>query len=102
MRAFVFILVASMLAACGQAQQQAAYPPEYEVNFMRACQAQPEAADGRCACIWDAIEANVSPQDFAALERMTPAQREIDPLSRQIEAYALSCIPGGTEGPAPR
>jgi len=101
MRVGLISVIACIVSACGPAQAPS-YPPEYKVNFMRACEAQPEAADGRCGCIWDAIEANVPPGDFAALERLPPAERDANALTRQIEGYALSCIAAGTAAPAPR
>lgn len=95
MRTAALVLLA--LAACGPPR---GYRPEVEVNFMRACEAQPAAVDGRCRCIWDKIEAEVAPNDFHALEGLPPAARAAAPLQRQIENYARACM--GTAAPAPR
>lgn len=100
LRPYLFAAAVLALAACNR--EPAGYAPEVELNFMQACQAQAAAADGRCACIWDAIEANVAPADLAALERMSPAMREGHPLQREIEGYALACMGDGTAAPAPR
>lgn len=75
-----------LLAACGRQ----GYPPEYEFNFMQACEARSQVA-GLCACTWDRIEAEVPPADFAALERLPAAERGAHPLKLQIDEYALVC-----------
>jgi hypothetical protein len=89
------------LAACGQ-QQQAGYPPGYELNFMRACEPQSGIA-GQCACVWDKIEAEVPAEEFAALDRMPGPQREAHPLMQQINGYAVACANQlqGEQTPAP-
>jgi hypothetical protein len=102
------VLVAVLaFAACGRAPEPAAYGPEVEINFMRACMAQAAAADGRCPCIWERVEAEIPPADLAALEALPPVERAVHPLQRQIEEYALACIAErnaaeGTPPPAPR
>lgn len=90
------VLIASGLiglAACGQ---ERGYPPNYEFNFMQACEAQRPAA-GVCSCIWDRIEAGVRRSDFEALERMSASERAESPVTAQIEGFALACAPA----PAP-
>jgi len=90
------------LAACGPSPVQETYAPGNRHNFMEACTAQPTGSESLCSCVWDRIEANVAYADFVAFDRMTPAEREAHPLQDQIEQFALSCAPVGTEGSAPR
>lgn len=81
--------IALLLAACGQSADTA-YTPQYEFGFMQSCEAG-SASPELCACIWDEVEANVPRGDFDALERMPAAERGSQPLSRQIEGYAMAC-----------
>jgi hypothetical protein len=76
------------LAACNP--QPASYPPDFERNFMTACEAQ-GSSNALCSCTWDRIEAEVSPSDFAALERMPGPQREAHPLTARINGYVEAC-----------
>lgn len=87
--AAVMILVGA-LAACGCGSPEPGYPPGYELNFMRACEAQGALAEF-CACTWDKIEADVAPGDFAALELVPAGERQAHPLQLQIERYAEAC-----------
>jgi len=81
--------LALLAAACGP-RAPVGYPPDYEINFMRSCRAQNPAVD-ICRCTWEKIEANITPQDFAGLERLPPAARAQSPLSAQIQGYGLDC-----------
>lgn len=81
-------LVLLALAGCGR--PASGYPPEYELNFMRACEAR-STVPGVCACTWEKIEAGVSVAEFTALEAMPPAQRETAPVKLRIDGYALTC-----------
>lgn len=85
----VLALAAIALASCGQSSQTG-YPPGYEMNFMRACEAQ-STVPGLCACTWDKIEAGVSPSDFAAYELLPGTERVSHPLTEQLQGYALTC-----------
>lgn len=85
---FILLGCVVLAAACGRSA--AGYPPEYELNFMQACEAR-STVPGMCACTWDKIEAEVPPADFIALERLPAAEREAHPLKRQIDDYALAC-----------
>lgn len=76
------------LAACNA--QPAAYGPDVERNFMMACEAQ-GSSNALCGCTWDRIEADISPGDFAALERLPGPQRESHPLTAQINGYVEAC-----------
>ncbi len=84
----VLALVALALGAC--TQQPTAYTPDVERNFMMACGTQ-GASDALCGCTWDRIETDISPNDFAALERLPGPQREDHPLTAQINGYVESC-----------
>jgi hypothetical protein len=89
----VMILAAlTMLAACGHSAPDTTYPPQFELNFMRACQAQGTTA-AFCSCTWDRIEAEVAPADFAEFERLAPTEQASHPLQQQIEEFALACAP---------
>lgn len=82
------LAVVVALGACGKAD--GAYPPAYELNFTRACEAQGAPAD-LCACAWGKIEAEIPRRDFEAWERLPVAERAAHPLQRQIAGYALAC-----------
>jgi len=105
MRRLVFTALFA-LAACGLSEP-AGYPPEVQLNFRNACEAQ-SPPDGVCACVWARIEAEVAPADLMALERLPINEREADPLAQQIAGYAMTCnaelapAPSATEPtPAP-
>ena len=89
MRALTSIALVLTLAACGQ-QEAKTYPPSYELNFMRACEAQQPAAD-MCACTWERITREIPPDEFAAFERLPPNEQVAHPLYAEIERYALEC-----------
>ncbi|MBL8547553.1 MAG: hypothetical protein JNL81_13895 [Hyphomonadaceae bacterium] len=100
-----FIIVALALGAC--TQQPATYAPDVERNFMSACENQ-GSANALCACVWDKIEANITPGDFASLEIMPGPQREAHPLTAQISGYVADCnadlmphIEPGEDDPVP-
>jgi hypothetical protein len=96
-RLVLILVLASITAACGRPAAEA-YPPHYEMNFMQACEARQERA--LCACIWGRISAEVPRADFDALERAPAAERANDPLTREIEGYAVACNAGaGTPSP---
>ena len=59
------------------------------------------AVQGLCACIWDKIEAEVPPNDFAALERLPGPEREAHPLMAQINEYSFACARQLETEPAP-
>ena len=102
MRTFAFITVL-MLAACGQ-QEAKTYPPQYELNFMRACQAQRPAAPNQCPCTWERITREIPPDEFAAFERLPANEQVAHPLFAEIQRYALECATqteGTTEDPPP-
>lgn len=86
--AYVSIVVLA-LAACGQ-PEATTYPPQYELNFMRSCQAQ-GAPIGFCSCSWEKIEREIPPADFAAFERLPASEQETHPLRAKIQAYAGEC-----------
>lgn len=79
-----------LLAACGQ-PQSTGYPAEYEFNFMRACQAA-GSSNAICACVWGRIASEISPGDFEALEDLPQAEREVHPMTAQIQGYRTSCV----------
>jgi hypothetical protein len=85
----VMILAAlAALAACGQSAP-APYPPEYELNFMRACQVRQTTA--QCSCIWGKIETDVPVADFIEVERLPASERASHPITGQVERFALEC-----------
>lgn len=100
MRVLPGLCIAILLAACGR--PEVTYPPQYETNFMNACQTQ-GSTQARCACIWDRIEANIDPDSFAALEQLPGPEREAHPLMQQIQQYTRECpsAPAGGVEPPP-
>lgn len=87
-----WLLLVPMLALTACNPQPASYPPEYERNFMAACEARAaSSSDEVCGCVWDRIEAEISPSDFAAFERLPAATREAHPLTAQINGYIEAC-----------
>jgi hypothetical protein len=103
MRVFASIALVLTLAACGQ-QEGATYPPQYELNFMRACQAQQPAAN-LCPCTWERITREIPPAEFATFERLPPNEQVAHPLYAEIQRYALECAsqsePAADDPPAP-
>jgi len=85
----VILAALTALGACGQ-QQAKTYPPQYELNFMRACQAQ-GPAENVCPCTWEKIEREIPPDAFAAFELLPASEQRVHPLYGQIERYAIEC-----------
>lgn len=104
MRTLAALVLLVSLAACDQRQVAQTYPPQYELNFMTACQAQRVSA-AFCTCTWEKIEHEISPADFAAFERLPPNEQATHPFQGQIERYAEECrnevAPDPEEPPAP-
>lgn len=91
MSRFAILLAAFALAACGQPQQEA-YPSFYEYNFMQACRPT-EPLPGLCQCVWGRVVAEVPRADFEAFERLPEAERASNPLTQQIQSFAMQCAP---------
>jgi hypothetical protein len=85
---FVFAALALCMAGCGPIQR--GYPPQYELNFMRSCQAAGTSAEV-CGCTWAKIEENVPRAEFDRFERLPAAERPASPLQRQLISYAIEC-----------
>lgn len=83
------LALVAALAGCGA--PAAGYPPQYELNFVRACEAQNPPA-GVCQCTWDKVEAQIPRSEFDAFERMPGAQRSSSPIQRQLQSFALECV----------
>jgi hypothetical protein len=83
------VIAALMLAACGQ-PASVGYPPEIQLNFRNACDAQSPPA-GLCSCVWRRIEADVPPAELIALERLPINERAGHPLTEQIAGFTLAC-----------
>lgn len=90
MRSAIAIAALVLLAACGQ-PQSTGYPPEYELNFMRACQAA-GSSNPICACVWGKIAGEISVDAFEALEQLPQAERETHPMTAQIQGYRTACV----------
>lgn len=84
------LALVSLLALAACTQQPVGYAPGVEMTFMSSCQAQGSSA-ALCSCVWDRIEADVPPNDFAALERLPGPEREAHPIMAQIRGYSESC-----------
>ena len=80
--------IAVALAACGQPEQT--YTAEYELNFVRGCEAQ-GAPRQVCVCSWARVEAEVPRAELEALERMPAAQRPSSPVQQKLEDFARQC-----------
>jgi hypothetical protein len=87
LRALIPILF--ILAACTPPAEQG-YPPAYELNFMRGCEAQ-GAPRAVCACSWARVAAEVPRAELDRLERTPAAARPDDPVQKQLEGFALQC-----------
>jgi len=86
------LLLVPMLALAACTAQPATYAPDVERNFTAACQARAAASSSEvCGCVWDRIEAEISPSDFLALERLPAAEREAHALTAQINGYIEAC-----------
>lgn len=85
---WIVVFAPLLIAAC--TPQPATYTPDFERNFVSACEAQ-GASQALCSCTWDRIETDVPPADFMALERMPGPQREDHPLTAQINGYKEAC-----------
>ncbi len=83
------VTIFALLGACGP-QGPKAYPPQYEVNFMRACEAQ-RPAEGVCPCTWEKIEREIAADEFAAFELLPPDERRMHPLYGQVQQFAVEC-----------
>lgn len=90
MRVLASIALVLTLAACGQ-QDAKTYPPQYELNFMRACQAQGGGAADICPCAWERVTREIPPDEFAAFERLAPNEQVAHPLYAEIQRFALEC-----------
>jgi hypothetical protein len=91
MRRPAFFALMLTLAACGQ-QEAKTYPPQYELNFMRACHAQRPAAPNQCPCTWERITREIPPDEFATFERLPPSEQVAHPLYTEIQRYAVECV----------
>jgi len=104
MRLLAAIALVLTLAACGE-QEAKTYPPQYELNFMRACQAQRPAVTSLCPCTWERITREIPPDEFATFERLPPNEQVAHPLYAEIQRYALECAdqaaPAPEDPPAP-
>ena len=98
MRSIFAVVLMLGLAACAP-PAPASYPPQVEANFMRGCENR-GATQSYCSCVWEKVEAQISPRDFEALERMPAAQRETHPLTRQIAGFAMECQAAPAAAPA--
>jgi hypothetical protein len=84
------VALVSLLALAACKPQPATYAPDVARNFAMACEAQ-GSTTALCDCVWDRIEADVPPGDFAALERLPGPEREAHPLTAQINGYVEAC-----------
>lgn len=101
MKRVTLALALGALAACGQAQN--AYPPQYELNFMQACEAQ-GPTPGLCACVWGRIAAEVPRAEFEEAEQ-AGAAGAAHPLAQRVTAFKNECeasLAQGTETPESR
>lgn len=88
--AAVVALLALLWSLGSGTREPETYPPDIARNFMIACEAQ-GSTNALCGCTWQKIELNISPSDFASLERLPARQRETHPLTAQINGYVEAC-----------
>lgn len=93
----VVVLAVLALAACSPPSNE--FRPGVEMTFMQACGAQPNVPAGVCACTWAKVEAEVDPNDFAALEQLPGPERIAHPLMREIQGYSAACTLALTQQP---
>jgi hypothetical protein len=89
MRALALLALVLAIGACGQ-QEAKTYPPQYELNFMRACQARGAAA-AVCSCTWERITSEIPVDDFTAFERLSQSEQTASPLRNELQRFALEC-----------
>jgi hypothetical protein len=85
----LLIAAALLLSGCAPPTEQG-YPPAYEINFMRGCEAQ-GAPREVCACSWTRVAAEVPRAELDRLERAPAAARPDDPVQKQLEGFARQC-----------
>lgn len=93
-------LIAALLALAACSPPPRSYAPGVQTNFMRACESR-SAVPGFCACVWTKIEANIAPNDFAALETLSEQQRQANPIMQQMAGYQRECIAEAQREPQP-
>lgn len=93
------LVLVSLFAFAACTPQPASYSPDIARNFTTACEAQ-GSSSALCGCVWDRIEAEISPGDFVALERLPGPERESHALTAQISGYVEACNASLTPLPA--
>jgi hypothetical protein len=88
-QSIAILLALAALCACGQREAKT-YPPQYELNFMRACQARGAVASV-CSCTWERVVREIPVDDFTAFERMPPGEQAAAPLRSELQRFALEC-----------
>jgi hypothetical protein len=80
-------LNALILAGCGP--RAAPYPPEFELNFITACQAGAPPA-GYCDCVWGKIKTEIPVEDFIGFDAAMQASQP-HPVRSRIEGFMRQC-----------
>lgn len=90
MTRIMLALALTALTACGQ-QEAKTYPPQYELNFMRACQA-PGQDSNVCSCTWERITREIPVEEFEGFEQLPANEQTSHPLRAELQRYAVECI----------
>jgi TIR domain len=86
----VLVVISQLWIGAAVEQRDWSRHPDVARNFNIACEAQ-GSTRALCSCVWGRIEENVTPGDFAALERLPGPEREANPLTAQINGYVEAC-----------
>lgn len=91
----VSLLAAAALAGCGGGggsgeEDDGGYPQEARTNFVRSCDAQPNASRDVCECALDELERTVSYAEFKAADDAIrrgddPARKTSEKLTAAVE-----------------
>ena len=84
------LLAAGALVGCGGGDEDEGYPAEARTNFVRSCDAQPNASKQVCECALDELERTVPYKEFKAAddairEGDQPKQATSDKLTAAVE-----------------
>lgn len=84
----VCLLAAAALAGCGGDDDR--YPEEARANFVKSCDAQPNASRDVCQCALEELERTVSYEDFKAADEAIregdqPDKATADKLTAAVE-----------------
>jgi hypothetical protein len=87
------LLVAGALAGCGGGDGDDGYPEEARSNFVRSCDAQPNASKDVCECALDELERTVPYKEFkAADDAIREGEQPKKATSDKLTAAVEGCV----------